>query len=84
MSEKYSTDELINELEIILTEANAGEAFKFHKVNRAITDTIISKLRAADKLCEAAKEAWPEMSRHNWNNEYQQLYEAIAEYEGKA
>ena len=33
MSEKrYSTDELINELEIILTEANAGEAFKFHKV----------------------------------------------------
>ena len=42
-----------------------------------------ARLRAADKLCQAAKEAWPEISRHNWNNECQRLYEAIAEYEGK-
>jgi len=41
-----------------------------------------AKLRAADALCKAAKEAWPQMSRHNWNNECQRLYEAIAEYEG--
>ena len=42
------------------------------------------KLRTADALCKAAKETWPEMSRHNWNNECQRLYEAIAEYKGKA
>ena len=81
MSETYSTDKLAKELETIVTEANASEQFRFSKLNRSIMDAIIARLRAADKLCAAAKEAWPQMSRHNWNNECQRLYEAIAEYE---
>ena len=75
MSEKQSTDELVRALEIQLKM----------ETDCVITNleirAIIARLRAADKLCAAAKEAWPQMSRHNWNNECQRLYEAIAEYE---
>ena len=77
MSEKQSTDELVRALEIQLKM----------ETDCVITNleikAIIARLRAADKLCAAAKEAWPEMSRHNWNNECQRLYEAIAEYGGR-
>jgi len=54
---KFTTDELIDALEVIVTEANSGESFRFHKENRKAVNAIIAKLRAADALCEAAKVA---------------------------
>jgi len=49
---KYSTDKLIDELETIVTEANASEQFKYSKLNRRIIDAIIARLRAADIMEE--------------------------------
>jgi len=52
---KLTTDELIDALEVIVTEANSGERFKFRKENRKAVTAIIAKLRAADALCDAAE-----------------------------
>ena len=115
MSEKYSTDELVEALEAygianaiikqeeilaIIARLRAADNLENKSLMKLASDLGVSfsaakiledhvraeydaRLRAADKLCQAAKEAWPEISRHNWNNECQRLYEAIAEYEGK-
>ena len=50
MSEKFSTDKLAEELETIVTEANASEQFRFSKLNRSIMDAIIARLRAGENL----------------------------------
>ena len=64
MSE-FSTEELIKTL----------KASNFSWIFKSEADAIVAKLRAADRLCEAAKRAdclhWDELNK------------AIADYEGK-
>ena len=75
MSEKYSTEEMIRWL----------KSYCLFGSNR---DAIIAKLRAADKLCEAAKTALDPINEMiNGKKEFttvnfKGLAEAIAEYEG--
>jgi len=75
MSEKYSTDELVEWL------SNAEPGFPK-------SDAIIARLRAADKLCEAAKTALDPINEMiNGKKEFttvnfKGLAEAIADYEG--
>lgn len=70
MKKKYSTDELVKGLEI----EKKGDYQRWVDVDEL--DAIIARLRAADKLCEAAKK----LRRRPWVIE---LRRAIAEYEGK-
>jgi poly-beta-hydroxyalkanoate depolymerase len=67
---KYSTDELVEEIKKPTWDYVSGE----------LDDIIIAQLRAADSLCEAAKEAMPYLIR---NAHHAKLSKAIAEYEGK-
>jgi len=64
MSEEYSTEELVKSVQYWKT-----------LLIPAKRDAIIARLRAADRLCEAAKRAdclhWDELNK------------AIADYEGK-
>jgi len=71
MSEKYSTDELVNYL---LPAEGLGVRLLLPP---EVSDAIISRLRAADKLCEAIKEIM------NESEGYHKVCKAIAEYEGK-
>jgi len=86
MSEKYSMNELLAwiEKQCSLVDGEWGCASSCEDECKGPKDAIIAQLRAADKMYGAAKEAWPQMFWHNWNNECQRLYEAIAEYGGKA
>ena len=83
MSEKYSTDDLVRWVE--------GIAPGFHECCPPFA--IIARLRAADKLCEAANPIVGEISNFADNDltEYQvirfkdlvRLRKAIADYNGK-
>ena len=79
---KFSTDELVEFIKWIRTDITDSNTSAF--------DAIIARLRAADKLCEAVKEAsesqgWdgnnPDEDR--WKELYAKLRKAIADYEGK-
>ena len=98
MSETYSTDELVEEITVAFeariesiddgyTKSGDERLIKMAPTVKELTQRIkliiIARLRAADALCAAAKEAWPQMFWHNWNNECRRLYEAIAEYGGR-
>jgi len=63
MSEKFSADKLAEELETIVTEANASEQFRFSKLNRSIMDAIIARLRAADVISKNYDELLFEVAR---------------------
>ena len=69
MSEKYSTDDLVRWVE--------GIAPGFHECCPPFA--IIARLRAADKLCEAAREYLAGGEEFQGND----LDKAIAGYEGK-
>ena len=74
----------MSEKSLMKLAADLGVSFSAAKIiSDHAREEYDAKITRADQLCEAAKEAWPQMSRHNWNNECQRLYEAIAEYEGK-
>ena len=69
MSETYSTDELI-------------ESVQKGVPNDFEANAIIARLRAADKLCEAAKKASQSILGGHWGIAHD-LDKAIADYEGK-
>ena len=71
MSEKYSTDELVNYL---LPAEGLGVRLLLPP---EVSDAIISRLRAADKLCGAIKEMM------NEGVGYHKVRKAIADYKGK-
>ena len=71
---RYHTDFLIDIL-ILEKERIAEKTIRDEEING-----IIAQLRAADSLCEAAKEAMPYLIR---NAHHAKLSKAIAEYEGK-
>jgi nuclear transport factor 2 (NTF2) superfamily protein len=92
MSEKYSTDELVNYL---LPAEGLGVRLLLPP---EVSDAIISRLRAADKLCGAAKVTLAYLDDHFWENANidesmtgeriltpleKELKKAIADYEGK-
>jgi len=70
MSEKYSTDELVEWIRVQLGWNQQTPEWQIIK----------ARLRAGDTLCEAAKEAMPYLIR---NAHHAKLSKAIAEYEGK-
>ena len=99
MSEKFNTDELVTELRDIVNCANQLEGKeRFVLANEESFHAIIAKLRAGDKLCEAAKVTLDYLDDHFWENANidesmageriltpleKELKKAIADYEGK-
>lgn len=78
MSEKYSMDELINGLKLYEPDD--------YPIPRSLTTSIISRLRAADKLCEAARDIERQWLTYKGEPHYYDvlpIVKAIAEYEGK-
>jgi len=76
---KYLTDELIDALN------RKTRGYGFADIQENEIDAIISKLRAADKLCEAAKSvsATVREEKEIWESELKRLDKAIADYGGK-
>jgi len=70
---KYSTEELIKTL----------RASNFSWIFKSEADAIIAKLRAADKLCEAARGITEDGYGYEWKSPRGKLAKAIADYEGK-
>jgi hypothetical protein len=82
MSEKYSTDELVESVEKAYLERmdffeRLIGSYPERNAQYDKRDAIIARLRAADRLCEAAKEDIDEIHGRA------KLSKAIAEYEGK-
>jgi len=72
MSEKYSTEELVKSVQYWKT-----------LLIPAKRDAIIARLRAADRLCEAARGITEDGYGYEWKSPRGKLAKAIADYEGK-
>jgi hypothetical protein len=93
MSEKYSTDELVESVEKAYLERmdffeRLIGSYPERNAQYDKRDAIIARLRAADRLCEAAKKALPHLMQLYADIEGKRprgehVRKAIAEYEGE-
>ena len=88
VSEKHGTDELVEYLwQLVTVSTNHSEG---RDVDIGKMSIIVSKLKVADKLCDAAKlaresQGWDgnDPDEIRWPELYAKLRKAIADYEGK-
>jgi hypothetical protein len=82
MSE-YTTEKLIGTLECTVDNYHAGLYPDMKYIDEGTINAIIAKLRAADKLCEAAKKAKTVLEKMGLTDTATELDKARADYEGK-